>query len=422
MTTLLLDRVTEALPAPVRRRPGTAAFALQVSILLIFLAASSAPTPLYSVYESQWSFSPITVTVVFGVYALAVLGALLTVGSLSDHIGRRPVLFAAIGLQLFAMAAFLTATDVGFLLVARVLQGLSTGAAVGAIGAGLLDINKTRGTIANGVGAMAGTATGSVGSGLLVQYLPAPTHLVYVVIAAILALQALGVALMPESSSRKAGAVASLRPQFKLPPAVRRPALFAFPALVAVWSLAGFYGSLGPFLVRMVVGSNSLALGGLALFDISFVAALTVYAVRNLPPRFVLRFGAVGLLVGVAITLLSIDSASAVEFFAGSAVAGVGFGAGFQGALHTVLPLAAPHERAGVLSSLYVVCYLAMGIPAVVAGYLVVHDGGVLSTAREYAWFVMVLAFLALLGSVRDVNHQAQRRVQHEDPEAVALT
>jgi MFS family permease len=400
MTTLLIDRVSESLPASIRRRSTTAAFALQVSILLLFLAASSAPTPLYSVYQSEWGFSPITVTVVFAVYALAVLGALLTVGSLSDHVGRRPMLLAAIGLQLVAMAVFVTASGVPALIVARIVQGLSTGAAVGAIGAGLLDIHKTRGTIANGVGALAGTATGSFGSGLVVQFLPEPTHLVYLVIAAILVLQAIGVVYMPESSSRKAGAVASLTPRFNLPPAARRSALMAFPALVAIWSLAGFYGSLGPVLVRIVSGSDSLALGGLALFTIAATASVTVYLVRDVAPRSVLSAGVVALFVGVGVTLVAIDHTSAIAFFVGSAVAGVGFGAGFQGALRTVLPLAAPHERAGVLSTLYVVSYLAMGLPAVIAGYLVVHDGGVLTTAREYAVFVMVLAALALLGLV----------------------
>ena len=78
-----------------------------------------------------------------------------------------------------------------------------------------------------------------------------------------------------------------------------------------------------------------------------------------------------------------------------------GFGAGFQGAIRTVIPLAAPHERAGVLSIMYVVSYLAMGLPAVIAGFLVVHAGGVLTTAREYGVAVMVLAAVALVGVIR---------------------
>jgi predicted MFS family arabinose efflux permease len=109
-------------------------------------------------------------------------------------------------------------------------------------------------------------------------------------------------------------------------------------------------------------------------------------------------FGIVALLVGVAITLLAIASSSATPFFIGTAVAGAGFGAGFQGAVRTLLPLAAPHERAGLLSTVYVVCYLAMGAPAMIAGLLVVYAGGVLTTAREYGLALMALAAATLVG------------------------
>ena len=194
------------------RIPAGAALYLQASIILFFLAGSSAPTPLYAVYQAQWGFSPITTTVVFGVYAVAVLSSLLIFGRLSDHIGRRPVLLVAIAVQAATMLVFATATGVPALFVARVIQGLSTGAAAGAIGAGMLDINRAKGTIANAVAPMTGTATGALASGLAVQFLPAPTHLVYLALFAIFVLQGIGVTLMAETSTPMAGAVASLRP------------------------------------------------------------------------------------------------------------------------------------------------------------------------------------------------------------------
>ena len=151
------------------RLPAGAAFALQVSVVVFFLAASAAPTPLYALYQARWGFSPITTTVVFGIYAVAVLAALLTVGSLSDHVGRRPVLLAALAGQAAAMVVFATASGVPELMAARVIQGLATGAAAGGVGAGLLDLHRTRGTLANAVAPITGTATGSLGAGLLVQ-------------------------------------------------------------------------------------------------------------------------------------------------------------------------------------------------------------------------------------------------------------
>jgi MFS family permease len=374
-----------------------ASFALQTSILVLLLAASSAPTPLYSVFQAEWGFAPITITVVFGVYAVAVLAALLTVGKLSDHIGRRPVLIAALLLQMTALTVIATAGDVGALMLARIVQGLSTGAAVGALGAGLLDIDKVKGTIANGVAPVTGTATGALVSGVLVQYLPSPTHLIFLVLLGAFVLETIGVVLMPETSTPKPGAVASLRPQLGLPGVARGPMLAAVPALIAVWSLAGFYGALGPILVHLLSGSDSFVLGGLSLFVLAAPAAVTVHLVRNVEPRRVMLVGMLTLLAGVGVTLVGIEAGSTLGFFIGTAIAGVGFGGGFQGGLRTVLPLAAPHERAGVLSAVYIVSYIALGVPAVIAGVIVDHVG-VLTTVREYAVGVMLLAALALVG------------------------
>src|SRR4051794_5609737 len=105
------------------RRP-TAFWAL-ASILAARLSASSGPSPLYVVYQRQWHFSAITLTGVFAVYALALLAALLVVGSISDHVGRRPTLLAALTVEIASMLAFAGATAVGWLFAARILQGLA---------------------------------------------------------------------------------------------------------------------------------------------------------------------------------------------------------------------------------------------------------------------------------------------------------
>ena len=75
-------------------------FWLLATLLALLSAASSTPSPLYAVYAAQWHFSSITLTAIFGVYALALLAALLTTGRLSDHLGRRPVVLAGRGARL----------------------------------------------------------------------------------------------------------------------------------------------------------------------------------------------------------------------------------------------------------------------------------------------------------------------------------
>lgn len=364
-----------------------------------FLAGSSAPTPLYPLYQARWGFSAITVTVVFGIYALALLGSLLVAGRLSDHLGRRPILMAATAVQAAAMLVFADAGGVPALLVARILQGLSTGAALAAIGAGMLDLDRTRGAIANAVAPPAGTALGALVAALMVHCLPAPTHLVYLSLAAIFVVQGVGVFLMSETNAPRPGAMASLKPQFCLPAAARRPLLVATPILVAIWALVGFYASLGPGLVHRVFGLDSSLLGGVALFVLTASSGGAVFAVRAAAPWKTMRFGAATLLAGVAAVVAALSVESTPLFFFGTSVAGVGFGAAFHGALRSVVGVATPRESAGVLSVIFVIAYLAMSVPAVVAGGLVAEDGNLVATAQGFGAFVMVLAGLALWGA-----------------------
>ena len=376
-----------------------AAFYLLASITASFLASSAAPTPLYASYQAQWGFSPITVTVIFGIYAISVLAALLLAGRLSDHLGRRPVLIAATAAQAVTMVIFATASGVGDLVLARILQGLATGAAMGALGAGMIDLNKERGATANAVAPTFGTATGGMLSGYLVQYLPAPTHLVFAVLGAIFVAQGIGVTLMADTIAPAPGALASLKPQLNLPAAARGPLLLALPVLVASWALAGFYGSLGPMLLRGMLGVGSALLGGLALFVLAASAGLAVLALSHRAPRALMTFGAAMLAAGVGVTVWSLPHHAIAAFFAGTSIAGVGFGTGFQGAVRSIVPFAAPHERAGVLSVVFIVSYLSMGVPAIAAGALVARYGNILATGKEFGLVIMTLALAAVLAA-----------------------
>ncbi len=378
------------------RLAGTPALVLLASLIVSLLAASGAPTPLYDVYQQRWGFSPVTITVVFGVYALAVLASLLTLGRLSDYTGRKPVLLAALAVQAVSLALFATAGGVGALLTARVVQGLATGAALGAIGAGMLDIDRERGALANAMSPGLGTGGGALLSALFVQFLPAPTHLVYLVLIAVIAVQAAGVTLLRETVTASRVPASALVPEVRLPRSVRGPVLAAAPVLFAVWALAGLYGALGPSLVRALTGSPSAVLGGLSLTVLTAPAVASVYLLRRARARAVMLTGIAALVAGVAVTLVALGTGSAWLFFAGTVVSGVGFGSGFQGGIRTVVPAAAAHERAGVLSLLFTVSYLGMGVPAVAAGFLAVHGAGLTGAARDYGAALLVLAALAL--------------------------
>jgi MFS family permease len=383
------------------RLSGRPALYLLASLIVTLLAASAAPTPLYAIYQARWGFTPITTTIVFGVYAVAVLASLLTVGKLSDHIGRRPVLLAAITVQAAALLVFTIASGVPELLIARIVQGLGTGAALGAIGAGLLDVDRERGTFANSVAPAIGTGSGVLLSALAVRYLPAPTHLIYLALMGVFVLQAAGIFLMRETASRAPGALASLQPEIRLPRTLRGPVLVAIPVLIAVWAVGGLYAALGPALVDSLTGSLDVVLGGLSLFVLTLTAVISIVVLRATAARTVMVTGILALIIGAAVTMLALIIKSTPLFFLGTAISGAGFGSGFQGSIRTVVPLAAAHERAGVLSLLYIVSYLGLGVPAVVAGFVIVHGAGLIDTAIYYGGAVILLASLALAGLLR---------------------
>ncbi len=380
------------------RITGRPALYLLASLIVSLLAGSAAPTPLYAIYQRQWGFTPITTTIVFGVYAVAVLAALLILGRLSDSIGRKPVLLAALGAQVASMLVYATAGGVGELMAARVIQGLATGAALGAIGAGMLDADRERGALANALSPGLGTGSGALVSALFVQFLPAPTHLIYFALIGVFAVQAIGVGLLRETVTRVPVTASVLVPEVRLPRAVRGPVLAAAPVLFAAWALAGLYAALGPALVQSLTGSASVVLGAASLTVLTVTAVSSVYLLRDVYARTMLVVGITALVVGVAITLVALGAGSVGLFFAGTAASGIGFGAGFQGGIRTVIPQAAPHERAGVLSLLFVISYLGMGVPAVAAGFGATDGLGLLGSARDYGIALIVLAGLALVG------------------------
>ena len=206
-------------------------------LLVLVLAASGVPSPLYRVYQQEFGFSSSVLTTIFAVYAFALLASLLVVGALSDHVGRRPVLAVALLVEAVAMVLFLSATGVGWLLAARVVQGLATGAMTGAMGATLLDFQRPErplGPLHQQRVTRLRAIRGAVAAGLLVAVRPVPDRLgVRHPHRRLRRWRRSAVLRLPESSPRTPGALRSLRPQVHVP-APQRPAFFvALPCLVA---------------------------------------------------------------------------------------------------------------------------------------------------------------------------------------------
>ena len=408
---------------PDRRLPRTAAFWSVAVLLVLMLAASGVPSPLYRVYQAELGFSSGILATIFGIYAFALLASLLVVGGLSDHVGRRPVLIGAFVLEAASMALFLNARGVGWLLAARVVQGLATGALTSTLGASLLDLqhrDRPLGAFINSASPGLGLSLGAAGAGLLVQFVPSPTDWVFGVLTAVFLLAAVGTYLLPESSPRLPGAVASLRPRVHVPPAHRLAFVVALPILVACWALGGLYASLGPSLVAEVFGVDNHLVGGLLILALNGTGIAGTLALRTSPPERALLVGLLIFTGGVAGTLAALFAASVWLLFAAAVVTGFGFGAAFLGAVATITHGVAPGHRAGLLASVFVVGYLAFSIPAIAAG-AAVGRFGLTRTTEVYSVVVVLLALVAVGSLLRARRRLAQLSPAEQPPVAEAL-
>ena len=397
MTAML--ETSQSTPIRTRALPQLAAFWLVALTTAVLLAASSAPSPLYPVLQKEFGFSSLTLTVIFAVYVLALLVSLLTVGRLSDYVGRRPVLAVALLVEAASMALFLGADGVGWLVAARIVQGLATGAAVGVLGAYLLDLQpgdgSRLGSLVNSVAPTSGLGLGAIVTGALVQYAPHPTRLVFAILTSLFLVLTALVAALPETVRREPGALAALRPQVAVPTRARRAFAAALPTMVSTWALGGLMLSVGGSLLASVFDVTNHAAVGVVIGLFAASGAGAALLTRDLQPAPMTRFGTSALVVGVALFIVGLAATSLPVFVVAALVAGAGFGSAFLGALRSLTQLAEPHERAALLSAVYVVSYLAFSIPAFVAGLLIEHTG-LRDTSLGYGGFVAVVAVGAL--------------------------
>jgi MFS family permease len=373
---------------------------LAVITAMTFAACGAAPTTLYQRYQESFGLTPFILTIIFGAYVLSLLGALLTVGSLSDYIGRRPAILAALSLNVVAMVMFISADSAAALIAARAVQGFATGLATATLGAAIMDTDRSRGPLLNSITAFIGLTAGSLGGGALVTYAPDPQQLVYVVLLVLSAAEALVLWYMPETVTPKPGALASLQPHVSVPARARRALVQVTPLTVASWALGGFYFSLMPSLVRVATGVTSPIVGGLVVSALTFTGAIAVLSLRNASARRILSGGIPALVTGVAITLAGVQMQRVSLMLAGTIVAGVGFGAAFSGSMRTVMPHAEAHERAGLLSAFYIEGYLSFSLPAILTG-LVVPLAGLPLAANVYGMVVILLGLGSLLALLR---------------------
>ena len=379
--------------------PGGLALAGAAVTFASLYFAAGALMPLLVVYQRQWNLPPSVFAVAFAVFALGFLTSVLTVGSLSDYVGRRPVLLGALVVQLVSNVMFLTAPDVGWMIAGRVLQGIATGAATTAFTALLVEVapptRKRLGATLGSVCLTGGLATGSLIAGLLIQLTYVPNSLTFagLVIATILGIAV--VAFSPDSTVRTPGALQSLVPRIGIPPSARGEFVAGAPATAAVWMLSGLSGGIAPAMVRSVFHVDSGLVNGVSGFIAPAASAGVGLAFARLEPRRSMIIGICLSIAGAGGIAGGLAAKSLPLMIVGQAIGGAGFGASFTAFLRLVVRLVASHEYAGVVSAVYLLSYSAFGVPIVVEGLLVTWLG-MEPTVLGYAGIAALLALVSL--------------------------
>jgi len=378
---------------PLSRR---AAYALAAAVIGLALFASGTPSPLYATYRELWGFSPLVLTLIYATYAFGVLASLLLAGRISDQVGRRPVLITALTTLMGATVLFAVADSVAWLFAARAVQGVATGLALGAAGAALLDLHPSRDPagagLTNGVVSAGGMGLGVLVSSAVVELLPAPRVLPYVVLFVLFA-AALAFALrMPEPvEQRSRPRLTPQRPS--VPPAVRRPFLLAALGVISSWSIGGLFLSVGPQLMASLFHTSDHLVVGIGVFALAGSGALAQILFGRTAPWAGAAGGSIALSAGLLVMVAAAAEESSALFLTGAVIGGAGFGVAFLGALRA-LSSAIPHEhRASVMSAFYVVAYSALSLPAILAGLLVTPLG----LEPTFEIFGSVVAGLALV-------------------------
>lgn len=384
---------------PLQLRPVAAFAGTSLAFVAVALAVG-APSPLFVLYEQEWGFAPWLLTVAFAIYAVTLLVTLLVAGSLSDHIGRRPVLIGALALQVVAMLMFLAASDIGWIIAARSVQGVATGAAMSTFTAALVELaperQKKLGATIGSTAPVGGIALGAFLTGLAVQFASAPTTLVFLTLALLFAAGILVVVASPETVERRPGAVRSLIPRLVIPRAARAEFVGAIPLFLATWMLAGLFIGLSPSILHGVFHLDSGLLNGAIVAVPPAVGATVGLVLTRVAARRLTVWGMVAIVVGIALAAAGILLASLPLLFAGATVAGGGFGGGFSAMLRILAPLAPNEKRAELFAGIFLVSYLAYGVPALAAGELIATVG-LLPTVLGYAAAIAVAALVALV-------------------------
>jgi MFS family permease len=385
---------------------GTAAIAAVATMIGVLFAGSTILTPLYVIYQQQWGFSHITLTLVYAAYVIGNLAALLVFGRVSDRIGRRRTALPAIAVGIVSALVFLFAEHVAALYLGRILSGLSIGVGAGTGTAWLAELvdEKDRAqtaTIATSANFL-GLALGALISGLLAQFAPWPLRLSFVIYLVTLVAVAALIWRTCETISEPNPNLndVPLRPRLAVPRDIR--AQFVAPAVTGFGAMAlvGFYAALIPSILAENLHQTSHAVAGAMFFELALLVAASIVMTQHLTSRTAMLTALVLMIPSVALLVAAQILESMSTMIAATAVCAVSTGLGYRGSLQVVNEIAPGDRRAEVVSSYFVCGFCGNALPVIGIGIISSFANSIVASSA-FAATIMAFAVVALFFGIR---------------------
>lgn len=350
------------------------AFSSAVLALVASFAASAAPIPLYNVYRAENGLTHFDISMAIVAYSFGTLGALLVLGRLSNHLGRRPTAIASLGLLCLGCLVLLDVRDITNLLVGRVFMGLGAGLASSSLTSYIVDAAPQRpkwlASVASSQGPMLGLTVGAVASGILVELGPWPRELVYLACIGLLLVSAALIALSPETATPTPGAWRSLRPSINVPRHVTGLLPAAAAVFLSTWATGAFYQAFVPALVKEQLHTSSPIIIGLVFACYMAPSVLGAPVGGRFMPATAQRIGMLLFLAGMICMVAATTVGTLVMFVIGTVVAGAGQGIAISAATRGLLHGSTLADRAPIFSAIYLICYSGATFPSLLSGQL----------------------------------------------------
>jgi MFS family permease len=374
-----------------------AAFTAIAGAMVLVYAGANLASPLWPIYRSELHLTNIALTIVFAAYTFGALAALFGLGGLSDVIGRRPMLIAAVAGTVVSALLFAFAANIVWLIAARFVQGLAVGAISSSANAALSDFairdDPGHAALIGSLATSIGFASGPFAAGVLADLAPAPLQTSFCVLIVCGAAALAALVPLPNSGRRPGAAYTGNRADVPAP--IRAPFARAAVTFSVGWVGGALFLSLGPSIIAALLGTASHAVAGATLLVFFAASGIAQFLIRAMSPRNTLRCGAAAAGGGLLIAAAAVAAHSLPLFFVAVMLTGASQGIALLGGLAVINAVARAHQRGGVLGAFFFCGYLGVTVCAPLLGWIADARGlsmaatafaAVLATAAAFAF------------------------------------